>query len=296
MHRSAERPQFVGRTGSANPFEGVAVERYCAPRFVDIDEDGDLDLVTGEEKGGLTVYENKASSVVAPVVVEIAGAASPLGFVDVDVHASAAAYSTPTLVDYDGDNDLDVVVGHNMLYDIDGDDQTSIGEYEAAASAPTFFFYENVGSSVAPAFVQKTGSDPFAFVDAYHSSAASFGDMDKDGDLDLVVGDDMGSILYYENVGLTAADYVARQGSANPFEFLRIGFVESLKLALGDLDGDGAAPRCLSRDPDCATATNVAPSQATSTWWWGSMDLNILKMQLLSRDISNKTDLPGSMK
>ena len=262
---SAERPQFVGRTGSANPFEGVAVEKYCAPRFVDLDGDGVLGLVVGEEKGGLTFYENKASSAVAPVTVEIAAAASPLGLVDVDIHASAAAYSAPTLVDFDGDNDLDVIVGHEMVYDLNGDDQASIAEYEAAASALTFFFYENIGTSVAPEFVQKTGSDPFAFVDAYMASAATFGDLDQDGDLDTIVGDQMGSILYYENVGLAAEGYVARQGFASPIPpGLKIRGVESFNLALGDLDGDGAVPRCLSRDPD--RATNVAPSQATSIW------------------------------
>ena len=259
------RPEFVGRVGSANPFQDVAVEGYCAPRFVDLDGDGSLDLVTGEATERITFYENKANA----AVVEIVGAASPLSFVDVDVHGTGGAYSAPTLVDYDGDNDLDVIVGHMMVYDLDGDDQFSIAEHEAGVSALTFFFYENVGSSVAPEFVQKTGSDPFAFVDAYMYSAATFGDLDQDGDLDMVVGDDHGSILYYENVGsLTAAGYVARQGLASPLPH-RLYFVdvESPNLALGDLDGDGAVPRCLSRGPD--RATSIVPSQATSTWYWG---------------------------
>ena len=258
------RPEFVGRVGSANPFQGVAVEGYCAPRFVDLDGDGSLSLVTGEATAGITFYENKANA----AVVEIVGAASPLSSVDVDIHASAAAYSAPTLVDIDGDNDLDVIVGHEMVYDLNGDDQSSIAEYEAAASALTFFFYENIGTSVAPEFVQKTGSDPFAFVDAYMTSAATFGDLDQDGDLDMIVGDGQGLITYYENVGLAAEGYVARQGFASPVNpWLKIpmqGEALSFNLALGDLDGDGAAPRCLSRDPD--RATNVAPSQATSIW------------------------------
>ena len=293
---SPEGPQFVGRKSTEFPWpEDFEVENCCIPRFVDIDGDGDLDLVLGGTLGDLTLFENKANAAVAPKVVEIAGAASPLDFVDVDVHGTGQAYSAPTLVDLDGDGDLDVVVGHAMLYDINGDEEFSIDEYEAGASALTFFLYENTGSSVAPAFVQKTGSDPFAFVDAFEKSAATFGDLDQDGDLDMVVGDDGGYISYYENVGsLTVASYVARQGLSCPFPPVStVG--ESFNPALGDIDGDGAAPLCLSRDPD--RATNIDLSQATSISSSPSMDCNILRMtaQRRIRDTSPGLDLSGSM-
>ena len=56
------------------------------------------------------------------------------------------------------------------------------------------------------------------------------------GDLDLVVGDSDGLLNYLENTGtFTAPVFVARTGSANPFDSMDVGMAP----ALGDLDGDG---------------------------------------------------------
>ena len=58
------------------------------------------------------------------------------------------------------------------------------------------------------------------------------------GDLDLVVGDDGGKLNYFENTGTsTASAFVARTGSANPFDGIDVGY--SSAPALGDIDGDG---------------------------------------------------------
>ena len=62
--------------------------------------------------------------------------------------------------------------------------------------------------------------------------------MSPAGDLDLVVGTSGGSLSYIENTGTsTAPVFVARTGSANPFDGVDLGGYS--KPALGDFDNDG---------------------------------------------------------
>lgn len=48
-------PRFVERTVAENPLDGEDVGRRSSPTLVDLDADHDLDLVSGEETGELTV-------------------------------------------------------------------------------------------------------------------------------------------------------------------------------------------------------------------------------------------------
>ena len=58
------------------------------------------------------------------------------------------------------------------------------------------------------------------------------------GDLDLVVGESYGLLNYMENTGTsTAPVFVARTGSANPFDGIAVGWYSAP--ALGDFDNDG---------------------------------------------------------
>ena len=254
---SALLPEFVARVGSANPFDKVQVAGKSAPRFSDLDGDNDPDLVLGDETGRLTFYENKqqGKSFATPKFSEIAGTASPLGSVDVDLHETGAAYSAPALLDLEGDGDLDVVVGHRIT-SLDGVGELSTAELRTLADTDTLIFYENIGSAEAPEFVQRTGSgSPFGFVDARGYSAAAFGDMDRDGDVDLVLGEE-GSLLYYENAGSPVTAFLARQAWANPLspdilatgDSRRFEGLTYINPAFGDLDDDGDLDLIVSAD------------------------------------------------
>ena len=182
-----------------NPFAGFDVGNSSAPTFVDLDGDGDLDLVSGENHGNFNFYRNDGSN-----FTEQTGGNNPLnGF-------NVGFTSTPTFVDLDGDGDLDLVGGEG-----DG----------------IFNFYRNDGSN----FTEQTGgNNPLNGFDVGAESTPTFVDLDGDGDLDLVSGENSGIFNFYRNDG---SNFTEVTGGNNPLDGFDVGDFSTPTFV--DLDGDG---------------------------------------------------------
>ena len=88
-------------------------------------------------------------------------------------------------------------------------------------------------------FTQQTGSsNPFNGVDVGRYSAPSFADIDGDGDLDAFIGENDGTIRYYQNTGSSVSpSFVEQTGNSNPLRSVDVDFFATPSFA--DLDGDG---------------------------------------------------------
>ncbi len=207
----AELPPFAALTGAANPLNGQDVGAYSTSALGDLDSDGDLDLVAGGFNGTFSYFENTGTAS-NPLFIQRTGAANPMNGHDVGLDSSAA------LGDLDGDGDLDLLAGN---------------------SNATFAYFQNTGSATSPAFLPSTGAaNPLAGHDLGYRSNPAFGDLDGDGDLDLVAGEGDGVLNYFENTGsATSPAFAERTGAANPLNGQDVGGYSTP--SLGDLDGDG---------------------------------------------------------
>ncbi|MEI9943543.1 MAG: T9SS type A sorting domain-containing protein [Chitinophagaceae bacterium] len=208
---SSAAPVFTVQAGAANPFNGVDIGSFSAPAFADIDNDGDMDAFIGLPDGTIVYYKNTGTPI-APVFTVQAGAANPFNGVDVGLGSS------PIFTDIDGDGDKDAFIGEG---------------------GGTIRYYKNTGSSVVPVFtVQAGAANPFNGVDVGLYSSPAFADMDGDGDMDAIIGETIGLILYYKNTGTPIAPvFTVQTGAANPFNGVDVGAYSAP--AFVNIDGDG---------------------------------------------------------
>ena len=259
---------YVEQTGTANPFNGIDVGFASTPTLADLDGDGDLDAIIGEFYGSLRYYKNTGNAT-NPVYTVQTGTANPFNGIDIGSFNGPA----PTLADLDSDGDLDAVIGTSSgtfyykntgnatnpvytvqtgtanpfnnivvvgngltLADIDGDGDLDaiVGEFYGSLK-----YYKNTGTATAPVYVEQTGTaNPFNGIDIGFFSKPTFADIDKDGDLDAIIGTSSGTLRYYKNTGTaTNPVYTAQTGTANPFNGIDVGASSAPTFA--DIDGDG---------------------------------------------------------
>ncbi|MBC8311167.1 MAG: VCBS repeat-containing protein [Candidatus Marinimicrobia bacterium] len=185
------------------------------PTFTDIDLDGDPDLflsVLSGAYGSQTVnnfifYENLGSAV------------SP--FFEYRTHnflqgIDLLTYTSPTFYDIDIDGDLDMFLG------------TKSDPSQPSWSGKVHFFL-NIGNSTQPHFQLQT-DNLFQGIVGYNLAPA-FGDVDGDGEIDVIIGDSNGYLHHFKGEG--------------DLQFYYLGLVPDIDLSgnsdpiLIDADGDG---------------------------------------------------------
>lgn len=144
-------------------FNEIDIGSNATPRFIDLDNDGLLDMIVGEEMGTLNHYEQAAiSSANFYLKTE--------NFNGIDV----GHLSTPCFTDLDDDELIDMLVGEHSGH---------LHHYEQVSSGSTEFGLI---------------SDNFNQIDMGAQTCPIFTDLDNDGLLDLMIGDMAGNLSNYE--------------------------------------------------------------------------------------------------
>lgn len=167
--------------------------RFNQWKYVDYENDGDLDIVVGiqdgEDYGWDNAFNEKGVWVNGPLhgfvyLIENVHGTYELkdkimaGSKPIDVYGAPS----PNFDDFDNDGDLDIICGEFI---------------------DKFTWFENIGTREKPTYAEGrylANSDGIITMDLEMIVPVSL-DWDKDGDIDLIVGDEDGRVAFMENTG-----------------------------------------------------------------------------------------------
>ncbi len=246
---TADEPSFAAPTEDVLTVNLPVTEDFnpVNPELADLDGDGDLDLILGTYSytgESLVLYYENTGDAENPSFGEPVN--NPFG-----LNFAGSLAVVPSTADLDGDGDLDVI---SLYYGYD--DQAEEDEFGIV-------FVENTGTSTEPAFASAQRQAFNLPADPGRLLFMEFGDIDNDGDIDLLAGsnyeDDYSyetPFRFFENTGDAENPNFAAEAE-NPF-----GLVSSSSLLLlpmlGDLDGDG--------DLDMLHGSNYDEKTESSFW------------------------------
>ncbi|MEK6781260.1 MAG: FG-GAP-like repeat-containing protein [Bacteroidota bacterium] len=209
-----------------NPLEGIDVGEYSSASFADIDGDGDIDVLASGNRYGyiggcecygdipeLIVFENDNGEFVEQGSIET-------DFSNLGIKPNPAA----KLIDVNGDGRLDLVV---PVFDEDNDNDGYV----------QYFEQDEYGE-----YNEVTGSDnPFDFI-SFNNQAyevnLDLGDLDDDGDFDLIISSVDDELSAYKNTGTAQIPEFTSEPAWEAGFLTTFDFIPSSPKLI-DLDHDG---------------------------------------------------------
>lgn len=220
---------------TAFPSYNMPVDIYTFPGtyYLDYDNDGKKDLIaalnnptSGEDRKAIWLYQNTATT---PGLHHFEFQKKDL-FVGDMIDVGTAAH--PTFADVNADGLKDLVIGNYGFYTRDASN--------TIFTNARLFLYLNKGTPTAPAFELAdedfAGMSQFAPLD--YDFAPTFGDIDGDNDLDLIIGNNIGGVYCFRNTAGPGNPMVLKYDT-DPM-WLAMDVIGSISTPLlYDLDNDG---------------------------------------------------------